>query len=333
MIRDIFINFKQLWWKKWLIIISSLVIIAVFPLFISPYFISFIMSIAMYVILCASWNVISGYAGYISFGHVVFWGTGAYLTTIFINKLGVCWPIALISAGIGAALIATFISFPLLRLSGTFFAISMLAFTEAMGIAVAHFGNLTGGGGGTYIIPLISLNTAYFLMVGLASFLLLLMLGLQNTKFIYSLKAIRGNEIAADTLGINTVVRKRQAFVFSAFPAAIAGSIYVLNVCFISPHTAFDITITLRVIMMTVLGGIGTVLGPLIGPIVFNGIAELLWARFPFIHKAILGVVVIIIVLVIPNGVVPLLNKLFKKKFNTLKVKKQKQKQVKDIKE
>ena len=121
--------------------------------------------------------------------------------------------------------------------------------------------------------------------------------------------AIRNNEVASESLGINTTTRKIQAFIFSAFFPGLAGGIYILNVAFIEPKTAFDISMTLNTIMMTIFGGIGTVFGPLIGPIVFMLLSESLWTRFPFFHKAHSWSRDCRDCVVIPNGIMPFLRR------------------------
>jgi len=309
MLEDIIRNLQNISWTWRILIILSLAVFILYSFVGIPYYMSLIMSICMYVVLCASWNVISGIAGYVSFGHVVFWGIGAYVTAVLIVKLQFPWPIALLASGVGAALFAGVISYPILKLSEVYFAISMLALAETVKILTAHFRGLTGGGGGIYLPPLISVNTTYLLMGFLAFFILLLTYALRNTKFFRSLMAIRNNEVASESLGINTTSRKIQALIFSSFFPGLAGGIYILNVAFIEPKTAFDISITLNTIMMTIFGGIGTVLGPLIGPVVFMLLSETLWMRFPFFHKAILGVAIVIIVLGIPNGIMPFLTR------------------------
>ena len=309
MLEDIIRNLQNISWTWRILIIISLVIFILYSFIGIPYYMSLVMSICMYVVLCSSWNVISGIAGYISFGHVVFWGIGAYTTAILIVKLQFPWPLALLFSGVGAALFAAIISYPILKLSEVYFAISMLALAETVKILTSHFRGLTGGGGGIYLPPMVSVNTAYLLMGVLALFILLTTYALQNTKFFRSLMAIRNNEVASESLGINTTIRKIQALIFSAFFPGLAGGIYILNVAFIEPKTAFDISMTLNTIMMTIFGGIGTVLGPLVGPIVFMLLSESLWTRFPFFHKAILGVAIVIIVLGIPHGIMPFLTR------------------------
>jgi len=305
MIRDIIRNLLEINWPLRILILVLVIIFVAYSVVGIPYHLSLLMSIFMYVVLCSSWNVISGITGYVSFGHVAFWGLGAYITAITVTKLQFPWPVALIAGGVGTSLFAALISYPILRLSSVYFAISMLALAETVKILVAYFRGLTGGGGGIYLPPIVSVGTVYLLMGFLALFMLLITYALQKTKFFQSLMAIRDNELASESLGINTQRRKTQAFIFSAFFPAIAGGIYILNVAFIDPKTAFNISITLNTIMMTIFGGIGTVLGPLIGPIIFMLLSEMLWARFPFIHKAILGIVIVIMVLGLPNGIMP----------------------------
>lgn len=305
MLADLARNLRDLSWPWRIGIVAALAFVILYSIHGAPYYQSLLLSIAMYVVLCSSWNVISGFAGYVSFGHVVFWGLGAYLTAILINHAGWPWPLALIGAGLGTAGFAALVAWPLLRLSGVYFAIAMLALAEAVAVVIAYARPLTGGGGGIYLRPLVGVGESFRMMGLLAILLVVLVALLQRTRFTQSLLAIRGNELAAGALGIPTTALKVQAFVFSAFFPGIAGGIYILNVAFIDPRTALDISITLNIILMTVFGGIGTVLGPVVGPFVFMALSELLWAQFPFVHKALLGVIIIALVLFLPRGVLP----------------------------
>lgn len=303
MIRDLRRAVTNLSPAVWLLIVLVLVGLALFPSFGNPYTVSLVLSIAMYVALTASWNILSGYAGYVSFGHVVFWGVGAYGTVILVTKAGLAWPLALVAGGLVAALLAAVVAQPILKLSGVYFAISTLALAEAMRVLTSYFRGLTGGGGGIYMVAPISLDIAYYLMIGIAVAAVGYTYTLNFTRFGRSLMAIRENELAAESLGIDTTWRKAQAFIVSAFLAGLTGGAYVLNVAFIDPGTAYDISITLRAIMMAMFGGIGTVLGPVIGAVGFQALSETLWANFPFIHKALLGALIIALVLLLPQGV------------------------------
>lgn len=283
----------------------ALVALAVLPLLVNPYVVSLVLSMAMYVALAASWNIISGYCGYVSFGHVVFWGTGAYTTAILVANHDVHWMLALPAGGVGAILLAAVTAYPMLKLTGVYFAISTLALAEAVRVFVSYFRGVTGGGGGINLPSIISLETGYFLMVAVAVACVGFTYTLGYTKFGRSLVAIRQNETAAASLGIDTTVRKTQALLASAFFAGLAGAVYLLTVSYIDPRTAFDITITLRSIMMAMFGGIGTVLGPVIGTVAFQSLSEAVWANFPFIHRALLGALIIAIVLLMPQGILP----------------------------
>lgn len=311
MLADIIENAKTLPRAWWIGILAAVGFTLVYAQTGSPYYQSFLMSLAMYVVLCSSWNIISGFAGYISFGHVAFWGLGAYLTAILINNAAMPWPVALIGAGVITAAFAALISHPLLRLSGVYFAIAMLAMAEAVKVVVSYARPITGGGGGIYLRPLIGVDDAFLMMSLLAIVLVAMIALMMKTRFIQSLLAIRNNETASDSLGIPTARTKMFALVVSAFFPAIAGGIYILNTAFIDPKTAFDISITINTILMTVFGGIGTVLGPVLGPIAFMILSEGLWTNFPFVHKALLGVIIILLVLFLPTGIVPAIRKVF----------------------
>ncbi|MCP4382942.1 MAG: branched-chain amino acid ABC transporter permease [Hyphomicrobiales bacterium] len=311
MLNDILRNARTLSWGWRLGLVAALVFSLLYAQTGSPYYQSFFMSLAMYIVLCTSWNLISGFAGYVSFGHVAFWGLGAYVTAILITKLAFPWPLALLGAGVFTAAFAALISHPLLRLSGVYFAIAMLAMAEAVKVVISYFRSVTGGGGGIYLRPLIGVEDAFLMMSLLALVAVTLMVLTLKTRFIQSLLAIRNNETASSSLGIPTERTKAAALVLSAFFPAIAGGIYILNTAFIDPKTAFDISITINVILMTVFGGIGTVFGAVIGPIAFMILSETLWANFPFVHKAILGAIIILLVLFLPTGIVPTIRRLF----------------------
>ncbi|MPZ52722.1 MAG: branched-chain amino acid ABC transporter permease [Acidimicrobiia bacterium] len=280
------------------------------PFVVSSYITALGMSIAMYAALASSWNMISGYAGYVSFGHVVFWGVGAYGCAIAVSNWGLPWPIGFLMGGLFSMLLALLVGQPILKLTGVYFAISTLAISEAVRVLVSVSGDLTGGGGGIYLPPLMDVKTSYLLMVGVAGAAVAATHSFDYTRFGRALVAIRENEVAAESLGIDALRHKITVFAISGFFAGLAGAGYVLNATFIDPGTAFDITVTLRSIIMAMIGGIGTVLGPPIGAIAFEIPSEWLWARLPFVHKAALGALIIAVVLLLPDGLVPAFRRL-----------------------
>lgn len=294
----------------WIALTLAMVFLSLIPVLGSSYNTAFALNIAMYVALAASWNLMAGYTGYVSFGHVAFWGVGAYACAIVVATLEMHWTVGLLAGILAAVLLAVLVGGPILRLSGVYFAIATLAAAEALKVLTSYARGITRGGGGIYLLPDVSTTTTYFLMIVIAISSVAFVYFASYTRFGRSLLAIRENEVAARSLGVATVREKTLAYVASGVFAGAAGAVYVLNTTFIDPGTAFDITITLRSIMMSMFGGIGTVLGPVVGAIGFEVPSEWLWARFPFVHKALLGGLIIVIVLLLPQGVIPAVRKL-----------------------
>ena len=306
MITDLKLAARSLGRWGWLALGACVVVVAAFPHLANPYIVSFALSIGMYAALAGSWNLISGYAGYVSFGHVVFWGIGAYGAAVVMARTTLPWPVALVAGGLAALALALVVARPILRLSGVYFAIATLAIAEGMRVLISMT-PLTGAGSGLSLRPVLSLHGSYYLMWGVVLACVATTYSLRFTTFGRSVVAIRENEVAAQSLGIDATRRKVQVLGLSSVFAGLAGAIYVLNVAFIDPGTGFDITITLTTIMVTMFGGIATVLGPVVGALAFQIPSELLWAQFPFVHKAALGALIVLIVLVLPRGILPAL--------------------------
>lgn len=304
MIPDLRLAARRLGFLGWAGLGLVVVAIAAFPLTVSPYTTSLALSVGMYIVLAASWNLMAGFAGYVSFGHVAFWGMGAYGTAVVASRADVPWPVAMLGGAAASLALALVMMVPILRLSGVYFAISTLAVAEAVRVFVGYF-SITGAGGGLSLPPLLTLIDSYYLMWVLVLVAVGLTYTLRFTIFGRSLIAIRENEAAAEASGIATGRAKAKAFLLSAVLAGLAGSIYVLNVAFVDPGTAFDIRITLTTIMIAMLGGIGTVLGPVLGAFAFQIPSELLWSEFPTWHKAAQGAFIILVVMVVPKGLIP----------------------------
>jgi branched-chain amino acid transport system permease protein len=304
MITDLRVAVRALGWLGWCGVVVAVVAIGAFPMSVDHYTTSLALSVGMYIVLAASWNLMAGFAGYVSFGHVAFWGMGAYGTAVVASRAEVPWPVAMLG-GAGASLaLALVMMVPILRLSGVYFAISTLAVAEAVRVFVGYF-ELTGAGGGLSLPPLLTLIDSFYLMWILVLVSVGFTYTLRYNRFGRSLIAIRENEAAAEASGIPTGRVKATAFLLSAVLAGCAGSIYVLNVAFIDPGTAFDIRITLTTIMVAMLGGIGTVLGPVVGALAFQVPSEMLWSEFPEWHKAAQGAFIIIVVMLVPKGLIP----------------------------
>lgn len=280
---------------------------AMLPAFGSNYTKTFVMQALMSCALAASWNLISGFTGYVSFGHSAFFGIGAYAAGIAIVRGGLPAPIAIVVAGAAAALAGLTFGYPALRLRGPYFAVGMLGVAEAIRVAVTVAEPITGGGKGLVLPPEDVLNAAYYAMLGVVAATVLVTYRVATRPIGLRLLAIREDEVAAELNGIQTTRLKLAAFSVSALFAGLAGGIYAWQISYIDPSTVFAGSLTVRAIAMTMLGGQGTVFGPIVGSILLSGISEALWTRFPFIHTALSGVLIVAIVLSLPGGITQIL--------------------------
>ena len=276
------------------------------PFWGTDYVLSFTIQMLVFMILGYSWNLIGGYAGYTHFGQVCFFGVGGYTGALLIQHTGIAWYYAVPVAALAGVVLALPLGTAMLRLKGPYFAIGMFGLTRVLESFVLGFDSITQGGTGLYLTPLPSLKPVYFALVGIA---LVMMIGtwrLDNSRLGLKLLAIREDEQAADALGVRTSPLKIGTFVVSAIAPAAVGALYAVYLGFIDPPTAFSPVMELTTIAIVLLGGMGTVLGPLAGAIVLSIANELLWARFPEYYLAIVGTLVLLAVLFMPRGIVNL---------------------------
>ena len=270
----------------------------------SDYATSFSIQLLVFLILAYSWNLIGGYAGYTHFGQVSFFGVGAYVGSLLIFHWGVPWYVAAVVAGFSGALVAIPLGGAMLRLKGPFFAIGMFGLARVLEAFALGFDSITQGGTGIYLKPLIDLRPLYYVVVAVAAVMVFLTWRLDNSRLGLKLLAIREDESAAESLGIPTTRLKIGTFVASAIAPAAMGSLYAVYLGFIDPPTAFAPNIELTTIAMVLLGGMGTVLGPLVGAAALSIVNEVLWANYPQIYLASVGVIVLLAVLFTPRGLV-----------------------------
>jgi branched-chain amino acid transport system permease protein len=279
---------------------------AVLPLVTASYLVSFTIQLFLFVVLAYSWNVISGYTGYTSFGHTSFFGIGAYGATLMMLHWKLPWLLACTGGGALAVAVALPLGLVMLRLRGSFFAIGMFGLARVFEAAAFGWANLTQGGTGLYLPPVHDLRPLYYVLGALAFAMVLLTWRLDNSRFGLQLLSIREDEDGAEALGIKTTRLKVWAFVLSAVGPGVSGGLYAAYLSFIDPPTAFSPATELTTIAMVLFGGLGTVLGPLVGTAVLSVLYEVLWARFPQIYLGAVGVVIAAAVLVMPRGVMAL---------------------------
>ena len=290
----------------------ALVLLALYPLVASGYGVRFMLQLFMWVALAQSWNLISGLTGYVSFGHVAFFGTGTYVAAILITKAAWHWGPASVAGGVGAAILALIIGWPCLRLKGPYFAIAMLGLSEVMRVLVSYFEGLTGGGSGISLPTLYASTQIYYAMflaacavTGAAYFII-------TSRFGLRLMTIREDEVAAEAMGIDTARYKLYAFLLSAFAPGVVGGLFARDQGYIEPVAVFPLLITITMIVMTLFGGKGTIWGPVLGAASLFVVEELVWARFLYLHQLLFGAIIVLVVLAMPRGVLGVLQQRYR---------------------
>ena len=264
---------------------------------------------AMMTLLAIGWNVISGFTGYVSFGQVAFFGLGAYVAAVSILNFDLPWYVAVLIAAFGAGVLALPLGMIMLRLNGIFFALGMFGLARILQL-IANSLDVTGGPMGTTVPVAESPQLTATVAVLAVAAGVLLSFFLSRSQLGLTLMATRDDAVAAEAAGVNTWKSKVTAFCISGCVAAVAGALYVWNVGYLDPNSAFAGTIELQTVLMVLAGGIGTVWGPVVGGILISLLSTFLWARFPMEQQIILGVLIMFIAIVAPGG---LLGELFKR--------------------
>lgn len=279
----------------------------VYPLFGSGYGIRAMLQLLMWVALAGSWNLISGLTGYVSFGHIAFFGAGAYTSSILIVRAGWPWLPAALAGGAVAGVLALMIGATCLRLKGPYFAIAMLGLNEVLRVLVSYFEGLTGGGLGLSLPTLDASVPVYYAMAAVAALVTLLTYLIVTSRFGLRLMTIREDEVAAEAMGIDAFRHKLVAFFLSAVAPGIVGGLFARDQGYIEPISVFPLAMTITMIVMVLFGGKGTVWGPVIGAILLFVVQELVWARFIYLHQLLFGAIIVVVVLLMPRGILGLL--------------------------
>ncbi|HEY8885593.1 MAG TPA: branched-chain amino acid ABC transporter permease [Chloroflexota bacterium] len=258
----------------------------------------------MFAALAQCWNFVGGYVGYAAFGNVVFFGLGGYATAA-VMLAGGPFGVGLLAGAVGCTLFAAVVGWLVLRLRGHYFAIATLGVAEATRELVLNFDPLGAASGLSLPIARDS-RLFYYLLLALVVALAALTWWLTRSRLGYAFVAIRENEDAAAALGIDTYRYKIVAFALSAGFTGIVGGIYAYWSTFIDPSTVFNSAYSVEMIAVCLIGGAGTILGPVIGSILFELLAGQIWAHFISWHATILGLVIIALVLFLPQGLASL---------------------------
>jgi branched-chain amino acid transport system permease protein len=299
--------------------IVALVVLALLacpPLLLSGHKMHVAIQILLFAYLSLCWNVLGGFAGQLSFGHALFMAVGGYTSTVLLLRTGLSPWLGMIAGGFLAALLGLFIGYLSFRyrIKGTYFALVTLAFTE-VGRIVALNTEAIGGAMGLYIpiqandlwqLKFVDKSQYYYVMLAFLLLAMAVTAWLERSAIGHRLIAIRENEDAAQALGINLLRYKLLATALSAFLVALGGTLYAHYVTFIDPNTLLNMNMALEITIYAIVGGIGTLFGPLLGAAFLLPVAELVRATlgqsYAGVHLVVYGAVLIAVILYAPDG-------------------------------
>lgn len=266
----------------------------------------------LWLILAANYDVLDGFLGHINLGQGAFFGLGAYVATILLNvpaiqELGLLALVVItVGAVLAAALFAAVMAFPLFRLKGLYFAIGTLILIFLLQVLALNMTPVTGGSYGLYVPPRFFMGAlvGYYLALGLALLSVGLNFYLSRSTLGLAFRCIKEDEDAADSIGLNLMKYKTIAIVIASLPSAAAGVLFALNSGFIDPNIALGVERSLLPSLMALLGGTGTVLGPVFGTAIIRLIETVFfhYLRLPVPSMLFFGVTLLAVALFIPEG-------------------------------
>jgi branched-chain amino acid transport system permease protein len=271
----------------------------VWPALTNAYLTSVGFTLMMWIALTQSWTILSGMTGYLSLGHVAFYGLGAYIVALGWGSLPI-W-LSLAAGGAASALVALIVGFPSLRVRGPYFVMLTLGLSELAKYSAVNIES-SAGQTGRLLFGAPSLITLYYAMLALALIAFVLAYCVRRSKYGLGLLSIREDEEGAQTLGVPTVRYKLAAFAVSAVIPGIVGGLVVMRTGYFEPLPQFDPLISLTIVAMAMIGGNDDAPGPLLGAIFFAILSELLWAQFPQLYMILVGAILVVMVTVAPDG-------------------------------
>jgi branched-chain amino acid transport system permease protein len=276
-------------------------VLATVPWWESAVLVQFGINALILATLAQSWNIIGGYTGYPSFGNSVFYGLGGYGVAIAMVQFQLPFAVGLVLGVFLAVLFAFLLGLPGLRLRGHYFAIATLGLAEVMTAIVSNL-EIAGRNVGL-ILPLLKGDTLFFeLSLALLVITTMTVAWISRSRFGFGLIAVRENEEAAAVMGVNTTLYKILAFALCSIFAAVAGGIHAYWITYLDPTSAFDITLNVKMIIMAVFGGPGTIFGPVLGAFVLSAISEVLATKVTSLASIFFGLVIVAAIVFMPRG-------------------------------
>jgi len=289
-----------------LVTLIALVLLATLPRYATAYTIILLTGILMYIILTMSWVIFSGPTGYVSLAPAAFFGVGIYTSAVLGRALPL--PVVIAIGGAASFCLALLIGALTLRLRGIYFTIFTFGLGELIkNLLLWYEVNITGTRG--RFVILVDNKTIYYVMFIIFVMTLLTAYLVRRSKFGLALQSIGESEEAADHIGINVTLLKVVTFAISAVFTGAAGAIIATRWTYVDPYIAFNYLYYFMPVLMAIFGGMGLFYGPILGAAVFAYLEEVLITRFPYYYMLLFGLVLVIVILFLPNGLVGLIQR------------------------
>jgi len=292
------------------LLLLILILLATFPLYLPGYPVMLLTSILMYIVLTVSWVIFSGPTGYMSLASAAFFGVGIYTSAILGEALPL--PIVIGIGGLASFCVALLVGALTLRLRGIYFAIFTFGLVVLIQQLLLFWELHVTGTRGRFVI-VVDHTTVYYAMLVIFVALMLTAYFIRRSKFGLALQSIGQNEEAAAHIGINVTLVKVITFAISASFMGAAGAIMATRWTYIDPYIAFNLLLSFMPVLMAIFGGMGQLYGPILGAIIFTYLKEELITRIPELYMLIFGVVLVAVILFLPNGLVGLIQKGWKR--------------------
>ncbi len=304
-------------WTKRILLLVLLALAVAYPhIFARPFLQRMGILIMLWALLGLAWNIIGGYGGQVSLGHTIFFGLGAYTSTVLLTRWHISPWIGMIAGAAVAAMVAVIIGWPTFRLQGHYFAIATIAAGEIFAILFRNW-DFVGAAVGIYLpvergdrLVAFQFHESklpyYYIGLALVIVAVIVTYAVEHSRMGYYLRALRADQDAARSLGVPITRYKLYAMVISAVLTAIGGTFYAQFVLYISPNTAFALMLSVQMCLVAVLGGLGTISGPIIGTLILIPMAEytrvLLGGRGGGLHLMIYGLLIVLVSVLQPSG-------------------------------
>jgi branched-chain amino acid transport system permease protein len=298
------IDLSKVWVPGLLLVI--LLLLAGLPYARPGYTVVLVYTILMYIVLTVSWVLFSGPTGYISLAPAAFFGIGIYTSAVLGMKLPL--PVVVFIGGLISSCLALLVGALTLRLKGIYFTFFTFGLVELLKNFILWYEVRFSGRRGRFLIP-VDNNTVYFVMLAILVALLLTTYFIRRSKYGLALRSIGEDEEAAAHTGVNVTLLKVITFAISAVFMGAAGAIWAIRLTYIDPYIAFDPLNSFMPVLMAIFGGMGQLYGPILGASVFSYLREVLITKFPHYYMLLIGIILLVAILYLPNGLIGVIQK------------------------